>query len=97
MLRQYVAAAFDLPPGELTTAEFCNLIERHEAVGQELARALNEFLHRCDERKFAPSPATQPLGAAAGALKLIDQAESRRAALRQAAPSAAAAPVKSGA
>ena len=38
ILRHYVVAAFDLPPGELTTAEFCRAIAGHARIGPELVR-----------------------------------------------------------
>jgi hypothetical protein len=82
-VRHYFGTAFSLPPGELTTAEFCRAIERADKVGPELGTAVEEFLHRCDERKFAPMPVQPPLGAVNQATSLIDQAESRRAALAQ--------------
>ena len=78
ILRHYVAAAFGLPPGELTTAEFCRAIDGHAQIGPELSAALSEFLRQCDQRKFSPSAPVQPLGAVAQALKLIDQAQGRR-------------------
>ena len=83
--RQYVIAAFGLPSGELTTAEFCAAIAGHDGIGPELAKTAGEFLRRCDERKFAPGSAGPPLGAAAEALRLVDLAEARRAVLAQAA------------
>jgi len=83
ILRRYVAAAFDLPPGELTTAEFCRAIAGHGQIGPELSAALSEFLRQCDQRKFAPSAPAAPFGAVAQALKLVDQAQARRSALVQ--------------
>ena len=84
ILRRYVGAAFALPPGEMTTGDFCRAIAGHERIGVELSATLGDFLRRCDERKFGP-PATMPaLGAAAQALKLIELAEVRRAQLSQA-------------
>jgi hypothetical protein len=77
ILRHYVAAAFGLPPGELTTAEFCRAIDGHAQIGPELSAALSEFLRQCDQRKFSPSAPVPPLGAVAQALKLIDQAQAR--------------------
>ena len=98
ILRQYVAAAFGLPPGELTTTEFCRAIAGHEQVGSELASALSDFLRQCDQRKFSPPPPAPPLSATAHALKLIDQAEARLAALAQlvAQPSGSPSPTRSG-
>ena len=84
VFRHYVAAAFALPSGELTTAEFCAMIAQNERLGAELARAITEFSRRCDERKFAPPAPGQPLGAAAQALRLLDLTEARREQLRRA-------------
>jgi hypothetical protein len=83
VLRHYVAAAFNLPPGELTTAEFCGVIRGHAQIGQDLSAALTEFLRLCDHDKFAHPAPVPPLGAAMRALKLIDQAEARRLAMIQ--------------
>ena len=83
ILRHYVAAAFGLPPGELTTAEFCHTIASHAGIGPELSTALSEFLRQCDQRKFSLSAPTPPFSAIAQALKLIDQAQARRLALAQ--------------
>jgi len=101
ILRHYVAAAFDLPPGELTTAEFCRAIDGHAQIGPDLSAALSEFLRLCDRDKFSPPAPVPPLSAVAQALKLIDQAQTRRFALAQSvAPrtqSSAAAQPKTGA
>jgi len=93
VLRHYVAAAFDLPAGELTTAEFCRAIEGHAQIGPELSIALGEFLRQGDQRKFALPALGPPLGAVAQAFKLIDQAQARRLALAQAAGQAARSPM----
>ena len=85
VLRHYVTAAFDLPPGELTTTEFCRVIANHAPVGPELSAALGEFLRLCDRDKFSPPAPAPPFGAVAQALKLIEIAEGRRAQLRPAA------------
>ena len=77
-LRRYVVAAFDLPPEELTTAEFCRAVADHSRIGAEFGGALGEFLRQCDQRKFAPPAPAQPLGAVAQALKLIELGEARR-------------------
>lgn len=81
ILRHYVAAAYDLPPGELTTAEFRRALDGHAQIGPELSAALSEFLRQCDQRKFSPPAPVPPLGAVAQALKLIDQAQARCLAL----------------
>jgi hypothetical protein len=85
VLRHYVAAAFDLPPGELTTAEFCGAITGHPLIGPELSAALSAFLRLCDQDKFSPPAPVPPLSAVAQALRLIDQTQARLAALAQAA------------
>jgi len=83
ILRHYIADAFALPPGELTTTEFCRLIAGHEGVGPELAGTISDFLRRCDERKFTPSPPSAPITAPATALKLVETAQARLAELRR--------------
>jgi hypothetical protein len=93
VLRHYVAAAFDLPPGEFTTAEFCGAITGHPLIGSELSAALSAFLRLCDQDKFSPPAPVPPLSAVAQALKLIDQAEARRLALAQSAGQPAQSPV----
>src|ERR1019366_3782363 len=93
ILRHYVTAAFDLPPGQLTTAEFCAIIATQSPIGPELSAALTAFLRECDQRKFAqPAPAA-PFSATAQALKLIDQAQTRRLALAQSAAQPSERPV----
>ncbi|MEY4386759.1 MAG: hypothetical protein RLY20_2042 [Verrucomicrobiota bacterium] len=82
-LRRYVAAAFALPSGEMNTAEFCAAINAHPQIDPELSAKLAEFLHSCDERKFAPTTNTTPLSAASRALALVELAEARRAKLRE--------------
>jgi len=82
VLRHYVSEAFALPPGELTTAEFCCVIVSHDSIGSELAGTISDFLRRCDERKFTPSPPAAPMGAAATALKLIETAQGRLTEIR---------------
>jgi len=91
VLRQYVIAAFDLPPGEATTSEFCRAVAGHAPIGPELAGALGDFLRQCDQRKFSPAVPAPPLDAADRALKLVEQGEARRDLLRQAAKAQAAA------
>ncbi len=83
VLRQYVLAGFDLPPGQPTTAEFCHLIKCESKIGDEFATALTDFLRECDARKFAQSGSTASLNAVPRALKLVEQGEARRAQLRQ--------------
>jgi hypothetical protein len=83
ILRHYVQAVFQLPAGEPTTTEFCQLIAGRSDIGEELARALADFLRQCDERKFARANPPSPIGATARALELLAQGEARRAQLRQ--------------
>src|SRR5215469_12157295 len=44
VLRHYMAAAFSLPAGEMTTAEFKNTITGREEIGSELTQKLGDFL-----------------------------------------------------
>jgi hypothetical protein len=78
LLRHYFTVAFALPPGEMTTTEFCSAITAHPLIGPELAANVGEFLRRCDQRKFAPEPPSTPLDAVSTAFGLIDPAEARR-------------------
>ena len=79
ILRRYFIAAFQLPPGEPTTAEFCRTLSSREQIGGELATTVSDFLHRCDEQKFSPTKSAASLGAVNQALALIEKAEARRA------------------
>jgi hypothetical protein len=54
ILRHYVGAAFALPPGEMTTADFCLAIAEQGRLGSDLSSRLGDFLRACDQRKFAP-------------------------------------------
>jgi hypothetical protein len=83
ILRHYIAEAFGLPSGELTTAEFCSLIANHEGIGPDLATTISGFLRRCDERKFTPAPPATPMTAAATALKLVETAQVRVGEMRR--------------
>ena len=79
ILRNYFIAAFQLPPAELTTAEFSRAISGHAQIGAELAGHVTSFLVRCDEQKFSPAKTLAVSGAVEQALALIAQAEARRA------------------
>jgi hypothetical protein len=83
VMRRYVVTAFELPPDELTTSEFCRALGGDQKIGPELAAAVGEFLRRCDEVKFAPSSSPRQMGAAIRALELIELGEARRAQLRE--------------
>jgi len=84
VLKRYLAVAFELPTGEMTTAEFNRVATASEKVGSELATGVGEFLRECDERKFSPAAEVQT-SACSRALKLFEQGETRRAQLRQVA------------
>jgi hypothetical protein len=84
-VRRYFGAAFALPPGELTTAEFCRALAANDQVGSELSTNTSDFLRRCDERKFAPDAPPEATGAAECALRLVAQAEHHREQVRRAA------------
>jgi len=83
VVRRHVQAEFQLPASELTTAEFCRLVQPHPELGAALAEAIAKFLHECDERKFARTSAAAPMGAVTRAVELVGEVEARRAALRQ--------------
>jgi len=78
ILRRYLVAEFELPPDEMTTAEFCVVIAGHSKIGTELAHSISVFLRACDARKFSTAPAAAPLNAASRALDLIGLAEAVR-------------------
>ncbi len=84
VLRRYLIRAFELPPNELTTTEFCSLISGTQKFGAHFSTSVSEYLRRCDERKFAPLTDSQPFEGVAQALKLIESGEARRAELRRA-------------
>ena len=79
ILRHYFIAAFEIPAGELTTAEFCSAISSRQKIGADLAGQVSEFLRQCDARKFGTSPDAAPLSAVAHALELVTLAEARQA------------------
>jgi len=86
ILRRYIIRVFVLDPGELTTTEFCAALGRQPRINPELAAALCDFLRRCDERKFSPGTGGPALDAVPNALRFVELAEARLAALRQPAP-----------
>ena len=90
ILRRYLAAAFDLPPNEMTTSEFCQAMAQHAQYGAELQREVSRFLRECDQHKFAPAATGPPLNAVSRALALVELAQARLAALREAAQAAGA-------
>ena len=93
ILRGYVRRAFDLPPAELTTTEFCRELSGSAEVGPELAGILTDYLRENDRRKFsAAGTAPSRAETVAAALALIERCEARRAALRAAATAAPPAP-----
>lgn len=83
VLKRYLAVAFELPSGELTTAEFCQAFQGHRAPGTELAESVSSFLRQCDALKFSPDEREAPVGAADRALTLVEMGEARRAQWRQ--------------
>ena len=83
VVRNYFIMAFQLAPGEFTTAEFSRALSGHEQIGAELSTAVAGFLRDCDDQKFSTATALVPLDAANQALKLVALAEQRRAQLRQ--------------
>ena len=82
-VQRYFAVAFGLPPGELTTAEFCRALAGNERIGSRLTERVAGFLRQCDVAKFSPVAAANPGQAVSEALELVAQSEARRAELRQ--------------
>ena len=83
VLRNYFIAAFQLVPGEFTTAEFSRTLASCDRINPELAAAAAEFLRDCDAHKFSATAGPAKLEAANRALNLVEQAEQHRAQLRQ--------------
>jgi hypothetical protein len=83
IVRHYFRAAFQLSPGELTTTEFCREISGNEKIGTELSTTTADFLRDCDNRKFSATAGAGKIYAANRALNLVEQAERRRAQLRE--------------
>lgn len=83
ILRRYIVAVFELSPVEMTTTEFCRVLETNEKVGLELAGSVAVFSHECDQRKFSLSSSSLPFNAVNRALELICRVEQRRAQLQQ--------------
>ena len=71
ILRRYVGTVFGFPGGEMTTAEFCTAISRHEKIGTEFSGAIASFLRECDVRKFSPANSATPVNAVHRTLELV--------------------------
>ena len=84
VLKRYIAVAFELPSGEMTTAELSRAAAGSQKVGNGLAARIGDFLRQCDEQKFSPAGEAQS-SAGARALELFQAGEARRAELRQVA------------
>ena len=82
-VRNYFIAAFQLSPGEYTTAEFGRTLAGCEKLDDALTTVATDFLRGCDARKFSTATALVPLNAADQALQLVALAEQRRAQLRK--------------
>ena len=80
-LKHYLATAFELPAGELTTAEWNRLLTASQTIGPRLSTQLIGFFQRCDQLKFAPVSET-PFEMTHRALELLEISERRRAELR---------------
>ena len=74
VLKRYLAVAFELPAGEMTTAEFNRAATSSENVGSDLAASVSKFLRECDEQKFSPNAGVHA-SACSRALKLFEQGE----------------------
>jgi hypothetical protein len=78
-LQDYLRSRFHLPPGEITSQDAREALER-AGLGQELAQACAEVLNGCEAAEFAPGPGR------AGAADLALAAEKVMRALRTAKP-----------
>lgn len=87
-LRRYLCQAFQLPPGQWTTAELVVAVRQHPQAGPEWADALAELLRDCDMVKFAPVRPPGPLGLVARALDLIERLEQSRSTTSPSCPNA---------
>jgi hypothetical protein len=83
VVRNYFIAAFQLSPGEFTSAEFSRELARSDKINSELSMVVVEFLRDCDARKFSMTTGSTNVDAANRALNLVEQAERRRAQLLQ--------------
>ena len=75
VLRRYIGTLFGFPGGEMTTAEFCAAISRHEKIGTELSGAIAGFLRECDVRKFSPANSATPINAVQRAMEIVARVE----------------------
>ena len=75
VLRRYIGTLFGFSGGEMTTAEFCTAISRHEKIGTELSGAIAGFLRECDVRKFSPANSATPVNAVQRALEIVARVE----------------------
>ena len=75
VLRRSIAEMFSLPPHEMTTSEFCQVIGGQPKIELELGSQIGSFLRNCDELKFAARPARPPFGAVTQALGIIERAD----------------------
>lgn len=82
-LRRYFAGAFQLPAGELTTAEFSRALAVREEIGARLVEQTIIFLQHCDAVKFSAAAEMTPTHAVAEALDIVAQGEARREELRR--------------
>ena len=83
ILRRYIGAVFGFPGGEMTTAEFCCAISRHEKTGTELSGTIASFLRECDVRKFSPVNSATPVNAVHRALELVKNIHQHASTLNQ--------------
>jgi hypothetical protein len=78
IIRHYFITTFQLPPGELTTAEFYAVLAAKEQIPVELGEKVCRFLRECDALKFSTSGSSSPLQAIPRALELIQLVEQYR-------------------
>jgi hypothetical protein len=79
ILRRYLGERFDLPNGEMTTAEFFSALARCQKMDPALGEAVSSFLRECDVRKFSPTNNAAQINAVKRALEIIELVEKKNA------------------
>jgi hypothetical protein len=78
IFRGYVIFAFELPSGELTTAELAQSLQSLQKTDPALTTAIVDFFRRCDEDKFSPPALPPHANVASRALELLNKIEAQR-------------------
>jgi len=79
IVRRYFVRAFALSANEPTTTELVLALSNRSDAQPDILSRVGELLRQCDERKFSPTAAGQPLSAVTRAFELIALTEAQRA------------------